>query len=522
MIFTSLDYIVFLFITIVLYYLMPSKFRWLVLLSASLFFYATYDIKFIPFIVLTSGISFSAAYIMSNYQEKAAALMESADSSSEKKEIKTEAKKKCKRVMLTAVILILAYLMYTKFALKIWNLFVHSKEPVFKVIVPLGISYYTFSTVGYILDIYWKRYKAEKNFFRYLLYVVYFPHILQGPIARYDRLGKQFSVPHTFDYTGCCRGAQLILWGFFQKLVIADRLSDFVENIFISVSYHGGAVLLLATFLYAIQLYADFDGCVNIARGTSSIFGIELEENFRRPYFSKSVEEYWRRWHMTLGAWFKDYLCMPVSVSSFVKNISKKVRNKWGNTAGKKTTSIIAVIAVWICTGVWHGTGLNYVLWGIWQGGIIIFSLIMDERFIKIKEKLKITDNLVWWRAFQMIRTFILTAIIPRIITRTNCLNDSLIIFKRILLSPRLEEFSDGALAANGLDHTTIVICLVGVIIWLVIAILKENGVHIRETIDKQFILVRWSIYLGAFFFVAVFGLYGPGFDAGSFVYMGF
>lgn len=522
MVFTSLKFLIFLLCTVIVYFICPSRIRWVVLLCASLVFYSISSVEYLPFILITSLISYFVALKISSIQDASVKSLEEAASSEEKKKIKANTKSKCKRYMIGALVIIIGYLMYTKFALKIWKLFNSDVDTAFKVIVPLGISYYTFSTVGYVLDIYWKRYKAEKNFFRYLLYVSYFPHILQGPIARYDRLGFQFKEEHYFDYDRVTKGVQLMVWGFFQKLVIADRISPFVSDVLDNVKAHGGCLLLMAIGLYAVQLYADFDGCVNIARGMSQIFGIELEENFRRPYFSKSVDEYWRRWHMTLGAWFKDYLCMPVSVSGPVKNLSKSVRKKLGNTAGKKTTSVCAVIAVWICTGVWHGTGINYILWGVWQGGIIIFSMIMDEHFEKAKSKLKIKNDAYGWQGFQIIRTFILTAIIPRIITRANSLGDSARIVKRILVKPQFSEVFTGEVLSHGIDKLNMIVLIIAIVMWIVIAIIKEKGVSIRDTIAAKPLPIRWFIYMAGFYIIVIFGVYGPGYDASSFVYMGF
>ena len=225
---------------------------------------------------------------------------------------------------------------------------------------------------------------------------------------------------------------------------------------------------------------------------------------------------------MTLGAWFKDYLCMPVSVSKPVKDASKKVRKKFGSKAGKNVTTIAALIVVWICTGVWHGTGWNYVVWAIWQGGIIILSLLMEPYYGIAKTKLHINENSNVWKGFQMVRTFILTGIIPRVIVRASSLGAAATIFRNFFADLNGEALLDGSLLNYGLTGINFVIALISIAILIGVSILKEKDVSIRASIGKMNIVVRWTIYIAAFYSVVIFGIYGPGYDASAFVYMGF
>lgn len=225
---------------------------------------------------------------------------------------------------------------------------------------------------------------------------------------------------------------------------------------------------------------------------------------------------------MTLGAWFKDYLCMPVSVSKPVKDASKKIRKKYGSKAGKNVTTIAALIVVWICTGVWHGTGWNYVVWAIWQGGIIILSLLMEPYYGIAKTKLHINESSNVWKGFQMIRTFILTGIIPRVIVRASSLGAAVTIFRNFFADLNTAALFDGSLLNYGLTGFNFVIALVAIAILIGVSVLKEKGISIRESIGKMNIVVRWTIYIAAFYSVVIFGIYGPGYDASAFVYMGF
>lgn len=522
MVFTSFLFLVFLIVLTGIYYLCPARYRWIVLLLGSVFFYYRAGLKFMPFIVLTAVISYLAARGIDRQHVKLEQLLAAPENAERKKELKASSSNKCRGIMAAALVVIVGYLCYTKFALKIYDCLTGGAGSALVIIVPLGISYYTFSTVGYVLDVYWKRYACEKNFFRYLLYVMYFPHILQGPIARYDRLGTQLREEHRFDYRQVCFGVQLIVWGFFQKLVIADRLGIFVGRVYDNYEGQAGSVLLTATLFYAVQIYTDFAGCVNIAHGVSQMFGIRLEDNFHQPYFSKSVEEFWRRWHITLGAWFKDYLCMPVAAMKSVKDLSKVVRKKWGSQAGKKVTTVCALIAVWICTGVWHGTGWNYILWACWQGGIIIIGVLFKEVFTAMKKFCRIDESSGGWNAFVLIRTFILTGIVPRIITRAPSLSAAKEIFRRILLDFQPDKLALDNLYRYGLDSANFWIGIFSIVILILVSVMKEKGISIREKIASKNIVLRWLIYLTAFYLVVIFGNYGPGYDASAFVYMGF
>lgn len=523
MTFISFYFLVFLIILTAVYFIVPARYRWTVLLAGSLLFYAKAGLSYLPFMAGTALITYFGARVISDRHEKAAALIAAAADRDQKKLLRKEEKKACSRIMWITILIVIGYLAYTKYFRKIVALFAASAEgsPALMVIVPLGISYYTFSTVGYVLDVYWKRYPAEKNFFRYLLYVCYFPHILQGPIARYDKLGVQFKEPHYFDYKRVSFGAQLMMWGFFKKLVIADRFSPFVSGVLEDYQHASGSLLFFTMVIYAIQIYTDFSGCVDMARGMSQIFGIEIEQNFAQPYFATSVEDFWRRWHITLGAWFRDYLNMPVAVTGFVKNLSRKMRKKHGARAGQNTTTICALIAVWIATGAWHGTGWNYMIWALWQGGIIAVSVIMKPYYPKMAKVLHFDTESPEFHLFRIFRTFILCGIVPRTIVKAPSVAAAGVILKKMLTSPGLG-YAKAHVLTYGVGKVEFMIGFAGIFLLFVTSVLKERGWQIREHLAGRNILFRWAVYLFILFFIFLFGKYGPGFNASSFIYMDF
>lgn len=532
MLFTSIKFVFFLCLTIIAYFLVPLNKRWIILLAASSIFYCLAGLKYIPFIMVTSMATYLAARLIDRkFCELDDRLEQEGLDKEQKKCLKEQYKGSCKKTLIVSLFITLGILCYSKFGNFVVELIqklfdttgINPFEPSkISIIVPLGISYYTFSAIGYVLDVYWRRYRAENNFFKYLLYILFFPHILQGPIARFDRLAHQLVEGHEFDYKRMCFGIQLMLWGCFKKLAIADRLALFVNTVFADGSNQKGFVILIATFFWAMQFYADFSGCVDMARGMSQILGIQLDNNFRQPYFSRSVEEYWRRWHITLGTWFKDYLYRPISVSGPVKRLSQRAKAKWGNQAGKRVIIIISLSIVWLATGIWHGTGWDYVLWGMWNGCIIIGSTLLESKYTVWKQKLHINDQSRGWKIFQTLRTFLLVGIIPRILTRAGSVGAAIKIYKNIFAEFNIWVFFDQSLYRYGLDRQDFWLAIFSILLLTGVSILKERGVQIRETIARTNIVIRWIVYYLAIFSIIIFGIYGAGYSASDFIYMKF
>jgi D-alanyl-lipoteichoic acid acyltransferase DltB (MBOAT superfamily) len=379
--------------------------------------------------------------------------------------------------------------------------------------------------VGYILDVYWKRYRAETNIFKFTLFTVYFPHILQGPIGRYNRLSVQFFADHKFDYDRITKGFQLILWGYFEKMVIADRLLIFTDGVLDRWQQLSGLPLMIGLSFFSIQLYLDWLGCMDIARGVSQIFGIELDRNFWHPFFSKDMPEFWRRWHISLNNWFKDYLLYPVSMSGLCKTINRFTRKKWGNKASRALSAVIPAACVWIITGVWHGAAECYVLWGVYHGILIILSSTLEQPIKKLNKLLHINTECFSFNLFRMIRTFILSTV-GRIFFAVGAgFAEAFAIFKRTFDFRHLSLHTlwDDSLYSFGLDRYgfTLVVILIGVV-W-VVSMLQEkyakNNLCVRDVIAQQNIVFRWILYLGLIAAILIWGVYGTGYNAGAFFY---
>lgn len=523
--FNSLAYIVFLLLVVAVYYVYPDKFRWIILLISSIVFYIFAGVEKLPFIIFTSIVVWYASFKINR-------LYTQADSEAAEKQLKgkdkmlfmASYKRKCRnRYLIPTLVVVVGILCYCKFAKMLAEGIAEllGNGPIsLKVIVPLGISYYTFSTVGYLLDVYWRKQKYVKNYFKFALCVFYFPQIVQGPIARYNRLMIEIEKEHPFDYKRICFGIQLMLYGYFKKMVIADRLVLFTTEVFNNIEKYEGLTILIALIFSTFQLYMDFSGCMDIVRGTSQIFGIELDKNFDHPFFSKNVAEFWRRWHITLGTWFKDYVYLPVATSPWLIKLSTKIKNRFGVKAAKNISSIVPLLIVWILTGVWHGTGWNYVAWGIYYGVIIICATIFADKYKTLAERLHIDTTSKGYSCFQMVRTFCMFTI-GRLISAPGTLKASGLLIKQLFSTFNPWIFWDGTLYRMGLDYKDFCVAILGLLLVWKISVWQEQR-SVREKFASYNIVLRWAIYYAAFFAIIILGMYGTGYDASAFVYAQF
>ena len=386
--YTTFAFLIFFAVVVILYWLTPRKYRYITLLIASLAFYALLSWQSLFFIAGTIvSMYFFARAISKNASESKAYIQEHKGEMSldEKKAYKEKNRKIRKRYMVLAVVinlLMLGVMKYTDFMIGNINGIIHWFNPNFSfaflhLFLPLGISFYVFQAIAYIVDVYWGKIEAEANFAKFALFLCYFPKVMQGPIVRYDEMKEALFGEHVFDYDTFAMGLIRAAWGYFKKLVIADTLITFIKFGFGYVDELSNIEAFLVILFYFIQDYCDFSGYMDISIGISQSMGVKLPENFARPYLSRGIDEYWRRWHMTLGAWFKDYVFYPLSISKLSLNIgraSKKVMPEFG----KKIPAVFGLIIVWFLTGLWHGASWNYVLWGLYYGAIIILSVAFD------------------------------------------------------------------------------------------------------------------------------------------------
>ena len=489
--FVSSQFFIIVISTIVFYFLLPKNYRWYVLLAASgVFYYFAAGLSASLIMLASVGIAFFAGLWIE----------------------KTNGDRKKKKLILSiGVTILLCILAITKIK--------RYTDSLSWVIIPLGISYYSFSLIGYLVDVYAKKQKAEINFLKFLLCALFFPKVMQGPISKFRDIGPKLIEGHSFSYDNLCLGLQLIIWGYFKKLVISERTSMFISSLFEDIHNFelGGFTLIIATILGAVGVYCDFSGYMDIVTGISQIMGIELDKNFDRPFFTRSAAEFWRHWHMTLGAWFRDYVYMPLVINPRVINISKWVRKKFGKRAGKAVLTIIPTGVVWFLTGLWHGTGVNYLVWGCYWGTIIIVSNVFEPEFKKLTKLLRINTDSADWRIFQTIRTFCFY--LGGVLISTLLGVQNLKTYFRIILKDfGFGRMDPGSFIPYGLSVTNFKILIFAVfILWFVEK--KQAGGSVREAVAKMNLPAKWSLYALEFLIVILVGIYGAGYTTKGFAY---
>ncbi|MBQ1312827.1 MAG: MBOAT family protein, partial [Blautia sp.] len=446
-------------------------------------------------------------------------------SRAQKKDYKEKANKKAKGLLLLGVLSDLGILL----VLKYFNFFAENANkglrflgfqlPMLHLLLPLGISFYTLQAVAYLVDIYRNKLKPDTNLGKFMLFMSFFPQIVQGPIARHAHLAHQLYEGHKFSYERFTFGLQLILWGWMKKLIIADRVMIPVGQIFDNYQQYTGLIVFLGAVLYGVQVYMDFSGGMDIARGVSQILGIELELNFRQPYFATSVEEFWRKWHITLGAWMRDYVFYPLSLSKSFASLSRKTRKIFGQFVGKRMPAFLASFIVYLLVGIWHGPEWKYLAYGVWNGMIIMISILLVNVYAKMRSVCGIRETAFTWRAFQMFRTFILMSM-GRFFSRAGGFLPAVEMMARSAKQwYNLAFLVDGSLIRLGLDNANWILLLIALIVIFGVDCLHEKGVFIRGAIARQPLIFRWMIYIGAILILLVFGSYGPGYDSASFIY---
>ncbi|MDO4177435.1 MAG: MBOAT family protein, partial [Bacillota bacterium] len=407
--FTSFAFLIFVAITVILYYLVPKKYRWVVLLAASYFYYLEASAKSFVFILCTTIITFFAARLIEKaemtHKDYLAANKGQLTLEQKKASKETAGKTKKKWLIISLVIDfgILICLKYFRYYLGALGIGIFASSGV---LIPLGISFYTFQSAGYLFDVYRGKTKADDNIAKFALFTSFFPQIIQGPIPRYDQLAGQLYEGHDFRYKNLAHGAQLMLWGFFKKLVIADRIGTLVGEVYINWQDYSGWPVIVAMFGYAIQLYMDFSGGVDIARGVARCMGIDMARNFRRPYFAIDLTDFWRRWHISLSFWTRDYIFFAVAMSKPIGKFGRKCRKVLGDRVGKLIPVFIGQICVFLIIGMWHGAELRYIAYGMYNAAIIISGMLLEPYFVKWLEKLHINREGKGWTVFRMIRTF--------------------------------------------------------------------------------------------------------------------
>lgn len=538
--YTSFPFLLFVAAVALVYFLFPNKkYQWTVLLAANYIFYLYAGYRYAAFILLTTLTTYLSALWLETLTDKAKDILAQNKASwdrEQKKAFKSKLKSQKQGIVTLVLVInfgILVFLKYYNFFAGSLNDVFHGvglsfSAPTLKLFLPLGISFYTFQSMGYVVDVYREKVKAQRNPFKIALFISFFPQIIQGPISLYSDLAHQLYAPHSFDFTRCKHACQLMLWGFFKKLVIADRAVMLINVVLDDYFAYNGTTLTFTILIYALQLYADFSGGIDISRGVSELLGIYLAENFQRPYFARTISEYWRRWHISLGVWMRDYVFYPIAMSKLFLNASKAMKkSRFGSTkAGIHIAKVLptsfASLIVFFLVGIWHGANWKYVGFGIWNGGIIMLSTLLEPLFESWTTALKINTQSFLFRLFQISRTFLIV-LVGYVFDVAPDFGSAMTTFRQILLDQNL---SIGFTQIMNLKLDFYDFGLLGVctLFLFFVSLIQEKHADttIRKMLDEQSFLIRFLVLLVGIMVVLVFGIYGPGYNAADFVYMQF
>lgn len=517
----SFEFLVFVTAVILVFYLTPRKCRWCVLLAASTGFYLLVDWQGFAYLLAVAFITWLGGRRMSRLHR----LIDEAKADDDPA-LAARLKRRMRRWLVSCLLLVLGAMAFIKYAdagrTALNALLTALGNPAqlnaFDVLVPLGLSYFTFQSAGCLIDVYWRKTDAQPNFLKHLLFVSFFPQVIQGPISTHSQLAPQLLAPKAFHPQRFTMGFQLMLWGYFKKLVLADRLAA-VTLAVAEGTGQPGWLILMGVVLYAIRLYGDFSGGMDVVRGVAMMLGVEMVENFRRPFFSTSVAEYWRRWHISLGTWFRSYVLYPLSTSHFGAWLARTGKRLLGKKAGRMLPGAVSTFVIFLLIGVWHTANWNALIFGAYFGLLMGASMLLEPLFKALRKKLHIPDKAWWLQLTGWMRTMALVLLAQ---------------YFAFTAGPQ-QGFSLLAGTFTGWDFSSFAETLTGLLIpleWgiaggallivVLVDVLAECGVDVNARLAKGFFLLRWVVLIALILAILVFGCYGMDFDRAAFLYTNF
>lgn len=529
---TSFYFLLFYALVLLIYYIVPKKGQWVILLLASILYYLFSDNGFLIFYPLAAVlVCHLGVRRMVRIRERARSQKEAEKSSanSSGKDSRKNSEWMCRRAMIAVIVINVGAL----FLLKYINFGINTVNGIASLfregellhglnwLVPLGISYYSLTLIGYVVDVYFEIAKPLKNPGKLALYGMFFPCMLSGPILRFREDGDQLFEPHPFDYVQVTRGMQRMLWGFFKVLVISERMGLIVDTVYGNYTQYPGLYIWIGTVAFAFQLYTNFSGGMDISLGIAQTFGLKLPENFERPFFSKTISEYWRRWHITLGVWMKEYVFYPILRSTLFTKLGKKLRARFGKKRGKQLTTFAGMFLLWFAVGIWHGGDWKYVIGsGLLHWAYIVCGELLEPVYAKGMNRLGIDPKAKWVDGLRVLRTFFLVNI-GFVFFRADSVGAALAMLRGAVSVFNPGILIDGSVFSLGLDWIEFTIAVVSLLMLLAVSLLQEKG-SVREQIGKKSLPVRWIIWYALLFYVILLGNYGPDYSAAEFIYQGF
>lgn len=498
--FVSLEFPAFVGLCLLVYAIVPQKWRWCVLLAASYGFYLVGGLPSVAVLLFTTLTTWLAGLLLGRLNEKK--------------------QKKYKKLLVAVTLLLNFGLLYCIKYLDFTLSAIGVQGVRFEWILPLGLSFYMFQSVGYVIDCYRGKGEVQKNPLKYALFTSFFPQMIQGPISRYRDLSPQLLAGKPLQADDLRDGLQLILWGYLKKMVLADRAAVFVTGFFANADAYGGAVTAFTILMYCLNLYCDFSGGIDITRGVAQLFGITLAENFRRPIFATSLTDYWRRWHITLGSWMRDYVFYPLSFSRPFAKLNKWARKKFGGKPGKIVATSAATFLVYLLIGLWHGANFRYIAFGFWNGSLITASLLLNNVFHRLRTRFHIRKESKPWKLFSMARTAFLV-FLGRYITRASRLLTAFSLMARTFRpsTVHLHELWSGVLLQMGLAWKDFAVLGAGTAVLLLVETYQEYRGSVRLALSKKNALVQWLAIVLPLLALVLLGIYRGSYIASEFIY---
>ncbi len=496
MLFNSIKFLIFFPIVSIIYFTIPQKIKSLWLLIMSYFFYMCWNPKYVILIATSTLITYYSGILI----EKVESI------NSQKK--KQHGKKIVVILSIVSNLSILFFFKYFPFAinnlnagLSIFN--ISFNIPTFDILLPVGISFYTFQALGYTIDVYRQEIPAEKSLLKYALFVSFFPQLVAGPIERSKNLLNQINKENHFEYNRVKNGLLLMIWGLFQKMVIADHIAIVVNQIYDNYEQYTGVYLMFATILFAFQIYCDFAGYSNIAIGAARVMGFSLMDNFKRPYFARSVGDFWRRWHISLSTWFRDYLYIPL-----------------GGNRCSKLRKYFNLMVTFLISGLWHGASWNYVVWGGMNGSYQVIGDFIKPLRQTVSDKLNVRKECFSYRLLCKISTFILIDF-SWLFFRADGFRNGCMMLKIIFGNFSFASIFDHVSYPIGLDGYDFKIMILGILLLIVIDCMSER-LDVLEWLSEQNIWFRWTMYYVLILSIIIFGVYGISYNSEQFIYFQF
>ncbi len=504
-----------------LWALVPQKWRPAVLLGASMVFYFATAKRYIVYILLTAALCWGVGKLLGGLDDLLADTRPALDPPGRKalkKRVQTLKKLAVTGGVVTAAGVLL-FVKYLPFGARVLAQLLDTipGAPVLAVpafVQPMGLSFFTLMAISYLVDVYRGVCAPAQRYWQVLLYLSFWPHVVEGPFDRYGDLCGALTDPPRPSYRGLTFGMQRILWGLFKKMVIADRANMFVKATFDDWTRYSGAATALGVLLYTLQLYAEFSGCMDIVCGSAELFGVRMAENFRQPFFAASIGEFWRRWHITLGAWLREYVFQPLILSRPMQRFSRFCRDRVSPAAARQWPVWAGLGLTWALIGLWHGAGWLYLLYGLYYFALQWLGELAEPALCRLLPRLPAWRKTWPYRLLCMARTFVLV-------------NFGMLLFRANGVRSAIDMVRSLAVPYTGsllikLDARDVAVLAAGAALMLAVDLAHERGVRLRDTLVRRPLPVRWTVYIAGVLAVMVFGAYGDNYDPAAFIYAQF